>query len=349
MQPLVSILIPAYNASVWITESIQSALEQTWPRKEVIVVDDGSTDGTLAVARRFGSKTVKVVSQPNQGAAAARNRAFSMAQGDFVQWLDADDLLAPDKVARQLAAWEKLGDRRILLSSAYGSFFFRRSKAKFAPSRLWCDLSPVDWLATKLEDGCWMQTATWLVSRELSEDAGPWDGRMMQDDDGEYFCRVILGCHGIRFVREAKVYYRLVGAAGLHHIGLSNRRLEAQLLSEQLHINYLRSMADDERVRHACLTALQRRVDLFYPERPDLVATLESIAGELGENLAPPRLRWKFAWMKPLIGWKRAKHTQLILPQFKQSMLRTWDRAMWRTRARPAVADGERFVRRRRE
>src|SRR5262245_15362018 len=93
MTPLVSVLIPAYNAESWIADTIQSALAQTWPCKEVVVVDDGSTDGTLAVARRFASKNVLVVTQENQGAAAARNRAFSLCQGDYVQWLDADDLL----------------------------------------------------------------------------------------------------------------------------------------------------------------------------------------------------------------------------------------------------------------
>src|SRR5947208_10643307 len=100
MKPLVSILIPAYNAEAWIADTIQSALAQTWPRKEIVVVDDGSRDATFAVARRFASSEVKVVTQPNSGAATARNKAFALSRGDFIQWLDADDLLAPDKLAR---------------------------------------------------------------------------------------------------------------------------------------------------------------------------------------------------------------------------------------------------------
>src|SRR2546423_13130380 len=108
MNPLVSILIPAYNAQEWIGDTIQSALGQTWPATEIIIVDDGSKDQTLAMARRFASKKVTVVTQTNQGAAAARNRAFSMSQGEYIQWLDADDLLAPDKIARQIRATEKV-------------------------------------------------------------------------------------------------------------------------------------------------------------------------------------------------------------------------------------------------
>ena len=101
MKPLVSILIPAYNSEQWIADTLQSALAQTWPRKEIIVVDDGSRDRTAEVARLFASNGVAVVSTANQGAAAARNHALSLSHGDYIQWLDADDLLAP---AEQRAA-----------------------------------------------------------------------------------------------------------------------------------------------------------------------------------------------------------------------------------------------------
>src|SRR5436309_10735842 len=90
--PLVSILIPAYNAERWIADTVRSALAQTWPRREIIIVDDGSRDQTLQVAQQFASKNVSVVAQENQGASAARNKAFELCQGDYIQWLDADDL-----------------------------------------------------------------------------------------------------------------------------------------------------------------------------------------------------------------------------------------------------------------
>ena len=115
MKPLVSILIPAFNAETWVADTIRSALAQTWPRKEIIVIDDGSTDRTLVVARRFASKDVAVVTQKNQGAAAARNHALALSQGDYIQWLDADDLLSPDKIAKQIQAVDEMGSTRTLL------------------------------------------------------------------------------------------------------------------------------------------------------------------------------------------------------------------------------------------
>jgi len=82
MKPLVSILIPAHNAAEWIVDTLNSAVAQTWPRKEIIIVDDGSRDRTAELARSVASKEVVVVSTKNQGAAAARNYALKLSHGD---------------------------------------------------------------------------------------------------------------------------------------------------------------------------------------------------------------------------------------------------------------------------
>src|SRR5690349_8578340 len=147
--PLVSILIPAYNAEQWIGETLESALQQTWPNTEIIVVDDGSTDGTLQAARQFTARGVKVSTQPNSGAAAARNKAFELSKGEYIQWLDADDLLSSQKIAAQMEIAQRAQDKRLLLSSGWGEFMYRPAKAEFIPSPLWEDLSPVEWVLRK--------------------------------------------------------------------------------------------------------------------------------------------------------------------------------------------------------
>ena len=122
MKPLVSILIPAYNAEQWLAETLQSALAQTWQNKEIIVVNDGSTDCSASVARQFESCGVKVISQENKGASAARNRAFQEAKGDFIQYLDADDLLAPDKIERQVQLLGNEENYNCVTSGEWGRF-----------------------------------------------------------------------------------------------------------------------------------------------------------------------------------------------------------------------------------
>src|ERR1019366_5532971 len=171
-------------------------------------------------------------------AAAARNKAFSRSQGDYIQWLDADDLLAPDKIARQIEALAQTPNKQTLLSGSWGRFMYRYNRTKFVPTALWCDLSSVEWLLRKMEQNIYMQTASWLVSRELSEAAGPWDTRLLSDDDGEYFCRVLLASDSVRFVPEARVYYRSFGYDSLSYIGRSDARIEAHWISMQLHIGY---------------------------------------------------------------------------------------------------------------
>jgi glycosyltransferase involved in cell wall biosynthesis len=339
MKPLVSILIPAYHAENTLPETLRSALAQTWGRKEIIVVDDGSTDRTLAVARRFASDQVTVVTQKNQGAAATRNNAFSLSKGDYIQYLDADDLMAPDKVARQMEALGPSANKRILLSGSWGNFMYRYNRTKFIPSALWCDLSPVEWLVRKMQHNLYMQTASWLVSRELVEAAGPWNTKLLGDDDGEFFCRVLLASEGVRFVPEAKVYYRLSGASSLSYVGASDRKREAQMRSMQLHIGYLRSLEASERTGAAAVQYLQNWLIIFYPERMDIVAQAEQMARDLGGQLRLPHLSWKYSWIISMFGWPLAKRAQLLLSQIKWSLARYWDKTLFRIESRKVAAN----------
>ena len=101
---LVSVVIPAFNGERFIGPTIESALAQTYSSVEIIVVDDGSTDATQEAVRRFGDR-VRYLRQSNQGGAAARNQGISAARGDWVAFLDQDDLWLPQKLERQAAVF----------------------------------------------------------------------------------------------------------------------------------------------------------------------------------------------------------------------------------------------------
>jgi hypothetical protein len=317
MKPLVSILIPAYNAAPFIADTIKSALAQTWPEKEIIIVDDGSKDATLTVAKKFSAEKVKVTTQENQGAAAARNRAFSLCRGDYIQWLDADDLLSPDKIEKQMETAEKCQCERPLFSSGWGFFIYRPRKAKFIPTLLWEDMASLEWLLRKWENNLHMQTATWLVSRELTERAGPWDTRLLGDDDGDCF------------VPDAKVFYRISGSSRLSYIGRSDNKMDAQFLGMKMQIGYLRSMMDGERVRAACVTYLQTWLINFYPNRMDIVEEARRLAVELGGQIQPPNLSWKYRLIQKSLGWSAARLAQVNYNEWKASALNSWDKAMF--------------------
>jgi glycosyltransferase involved in cell wall biosynthesis len=328
MRPLVSIVIPAYNAERTVAEAIQSAIGQTWPRKEIIVVDDGSTDRTAEIVDRF-VPAVRLVSSRNHGLSAAVNLAIQHSHGDYIQELDADDLLTQDKIERQLSALRAGDSKRILLSSPWASFYYRTRNARFVNNALCQDLSPVEWLLRKMGKNLYMQNATWLVSRELIEAAGPWDTRLNYDQDGEYFSRVVSCSDGTRFVPGTGVFYRTSGPGRISYIGKSDQKKESLLLSMQLQIKYLLALENSERVRRACVTYLQNWYENFYLERSDLAAQAQEIAAELGGSIQEPLLRWKFAWLKPLFGWGTAKWAQMTFPRIKASLLRSIDKTMY--------------------
>ena len=302
MTELVSILIPCYNAENWLKETVESALSQTWQNKEIIIVDDGSTDNSLQIAKQYESVTVRVISQENKGGSAARNKALEYAHGDYIQWLDADDILAFDKIEKQMKVARDIADPKVLLSCSWGRFYYRHWKSKFVQDSLWRDLNPVEWLIVSFSEGSWMSNSAWLVSRSLTELAGPWDERLFMDQDGEYMCRALAKSNHVVFVKEAKEYVR---RSNLQSVGnsLSRKSLESRYLSKTLCIGYLLSIENSERTRKACLKLLQNNLRFYYPAHTDLISRFDDLANELGGKLSPPVYSQKLAIAENYFGY----------------------------------------------
>jgi hypothetical protein len=178
-----------------------------------------------------------------------------------------------------------------------------------------------------------MQNSTWLVSRELAEAAGPWDDTLWYDQDGDYYSRVLVASAGTRFVPDARMFHRIIGTKQMSYVGNSDIKRESLLRSLKRHVQLLRSLEESERVRKACLAYIQTWYEHFYPDRPDLAAELQALAAQLHGRLEAPRLHWKYAWMKPVLGWRAAKWAARALPTFKASLLREWDKAMFKLEA----------------
>lgn len=310
MKPLVSILIPVYNAEQWLAEALESTLAQTWQNKEIIVVNDGSTDSTLAVARQFKSYGVQVISQENKGASAARNCAFREAEGDFIQYLDADDLLAPDKIELQIRRLSSEPPDRIA-AGAWGRFYDSSHNAEFIPEPVWSDLSPVDWLVTSWCGGGMMHTAAWLTPRSIAEKVGGWDETPCPNDDGEYFTRVLLSSSGVSFCQEARSYYRsgilesLGGCRKLEMLASTYRSLE-------LCANHLLTKEDSPRSRKACAANFQRFIYAVYPDMPNLVQKAEAKVQSLGGSHLKPDGGPLFQFFANTVDWKLAKRIQRL-------------------------------------
>jgi glycosyltransferase involved in cell wall biosynthesis len=302
---LVSVIIPCHDSARWLAETLESALAQTWPTVEVIVVDDGSTDGSVTVAQGFTARGVRVVSQPNQGAAAARNTGLQHARGAYLQFLDADDLLAPDKLERQVRLLEAKGDDCIA-TCAWGRFTTDPAATELDPHRqLWRDLAPADWLVIANENHLMMATATWLLPRRIVDRIGPWDTthRTNPVDDMEYFDRARAAAREILFCPDTNTCYRS-GLAG----SLSQRRSADawRAISATLHrsVDLLLQLEDSPRTRHAGATLLQRFIYESYPALPELSAAAAVRVAQLGGTELQPVFGPARRRVAAVLGWK---------------------------------------------
>ncbi len=312
MSQFVSIIVPCFNAERWLAETLESALAQTWPDKEIIVINDGSTDGSLAVAQQFATRGVRVIDQPNRGASAARNHGLRVARGEFVQFLDADDLISPDKVTAQI---ELLRTRPTgtVATCAWGRFQTDPAKAQFVDTAVFRDFAPVDFLVLAGDTGAMMHPSCWLLPRAVAERAGPWDESLSLNYDGEYFCRVLLASAGMAFCPAGRSCYRS-GLPG----SLSRQRGEharrSQFRSLELITTHLRATEDSPRTRRATANYYQRFVHDFFPAPKDLMKTSAMrIAALGGSTLSTPPMGPKARMLAALLGWKNVSRLRHLL------------------------------------
>lgn len=308
--PLVSVLIPCYNASAWVGQTLDSVLAQTYPRVEVIVVNDGSTDNSREVLARFESLGVRVIDQENRGQTAALNEALRHASGEFIQYLDADDLLAPDKIALQVD--RLLHHRDCVASAAWSRFRESTNEAVFRHHETDTDLEPVEWLVRNWHEGAGMMyPALWLLPRQLVGAIGPWDERLSLLNDTDYFVRAVLASKSVLFCGDARTFYRS-GIAG----SLSGMRSLKGWLSQEVVLflcqHRLLLREDSERTRRVISLLWQRFAQSSYPYAPALANGALIRASALSPVQLPPDGGRFYKYVTRLTGWKLARCLQVI-------------------------------------
>jgi glycosyltransferase involved in cell wall biosynthesis len=306
--PLVSIIIPCFNAAPCLADSVESCLRQTYANIELIIVDDGSTDESKAIARAFTSRKVTVVAQANVGNGAARNRGLASASGDFIQYLDADDILDARKIEIQV---ERLLHDGIdcLASGAWVRFSDDLDAAVFSPDPIWKDLSPIDWICTSWDWGGMMASHAWLMHKSLALAIGPWDEELCRNVDGEYFTRAVLASRRVLFCGDAKVYYRTVPVNTVSR-NRTRKGLQDTLRSVELSVRHFLDSETSDRTRAAAAALYQQFVYDAYIDEPDLAEAAERRVEQLGGCNRPLREGLLFDVVADAIGWKAARHLQ---------------------------------------
>ena len=206
MRKLASVIIPCFNAQQWLPEAIDSCLQQTYSRIEIVVVNDGSTDNCLEIIKSYGDKIIWE-SGANKGGNYARNRGFALSSGEYIQYLDADDYLLPEKIERQVRFLEETGADVVYSDWRYkhhlpdGTTFLDDIKISGAQEDILESLL-VNW---------WVAPAALLFRRGAVESCGGWDESLKAGQDRDFF--ISVGMNGAKVLYQPGCYaiYRQYG------------------------------------------------------------------------------------------------------------------------------------------
>lgn len=234
-QPLVSIVIPTHNRKALLAESIDSCLEQVWNNIELIIVDDGSTDATEEyvqnrIAEHQGKVVLRYERQDNSGASAARNRGLALAQGEYVQFLDSDDVIFRDKLNRQIAFLESAGHGGAAGCSCYGVIGPNPCNPN---GRLRIGVrgeTPRDYielLTSKRVHG--MQTSAPLWRRSFLVKQAGWRTDISFGDDLEYHVRLLCAAEQFLFVDDILFFVRDHDGPRLSDVNGNRRQVQSSI------------------------------------------------------------------------------------------------------------------------
>jgi len=320
-KPLVSIIIPVFNSQAYLAETIRSALVQTWPNKEIIIVDDGSIDNSLNIARGFRNPSIRIFEQNNKGASAARNKGLAEAKGEYIQFLDADDLLNKSKIEDQVLL---LKDKPFAISACATIHFFDKSDPYVKePVHEWYSEGSKDSVLflTRLygggligpEYGGMIGIHAWLCPKQLIDRAGEWNEELSADDDGEYFCRVILASSEIIYSSTALCFYRKYKQKQSLSSASGYNKNKSLLASNDLKIAHLLGRTNDPKTKLALSRLYWDLAVSFYPAYPTLAKQAEKKAKILvPEFQYNPYTRGTNRVLSKFIGWKGLRYLQSL-------------------------------------
>lgn len=316
MDPLVSIIIPCWNCQTTIEAAVLSCIGQTYRNIEVICVLDGPNDEILFKIKKISDSRIKVISQENKGASSARNTGLHHCQGEYIQYLDADDLLGSQKIEGNIQRFREEGNSFALSLSETIYFKAGRDPETGVSQNSWplVDHSdPVDWLVQMIgpEKGTMVQTSSWLVPLAITKMIGPWNEKIQLNDDGEYFARAVLSSNKILKAKRGKTYYRKTNSG--HNLSAQKKEafLKGGLLAIDLIAEHLFKKTTSKEAKKAISRLYKEFAFNHYPRAPDLVEEALSKAVKLGYGKVNPNFGtfWGSLLAK-VIGWKSAKLLQ---------------------------------------
>jgi len=299
----VSIIIPLYNSEAYIAQTIDSCLAQTHDNIEIIVIENGSTDQGYQIVKSIDDKRLSVFQIPTPNAAAARNYGYHKAKGAYIVFLDADDVMAPNKIELQLKALSKKPEGWVA-SCAWAKFKTNTKDAVITPQKVWAIQNPIDWCLQSWTGGGMMTLSGWLIPKPIIDKAGLWDEQLSLHDDGEFMCRVLLASKGNVFVENTVVYYRQQDNS-LSRDHTSKKAAESALLVYKSYQKEILKFQDSKLTRRALARNFSRFIYEYFPAHAQLINEAYREINELGVK-TPLVGSPSFKIIQRIVGFKLA-------------------------------------------
>jgi len=321
----VSILIPAYNAEVWIRQSIESALAQTFADIEVLVVNDGSSDQTPAIVNQFQDSRLRLLHQPHSGQSVALNHGVAESRGAYIKFLDADDWLNPEHLSAQMTALK--GRTDVVSSCRWGYFVKNPSRALMHPETVDRDYDdPLEWLADSLtHDEGMMGGWKWLIPRPVWDRCGGWNEHLSLNNDFDFSIKLLLASQGVRFAPGARYSYRK-GIPGTLSDSEGLKAMTSAYLTTESGCDALLARENSPRIRRICADRWQGWLHRFYPRFPELADLAEKKIAIFGGSDLSLKGGIVLRCLLPLFGWRNVRKLQTISRQFGWERILRWKR-----------------------
>lgn len=319
----VSVILAAYNAEKFVATAVKSVLAQTHRNIELVVVDDGSTDGTAGVVESFADSRIRLIRQNNTGQSAALNNGAAKSTGDFVKFIDADDWLNPAHIESQLSVLR--GTKEALASCRWGYFVDDAAAPRLIPEKTNRDYTdPFEWLVDSLSlDEGMMGLWLWLIPRAVLERSGGWDESMTYDNDFEFTIRLLLSASGVRYAQDAVYSYR-EGVEGAVSARRDLKSMESAVNTTSSACANLLAHEDSPRIRKICADRWQRWAHQLYPDYPALAARSETEAEKLGGSSLTLEGGALLHLLLPFVGWKTIRRLQVTAYRSGWSRVLKW-------------------------
>lgn len=314
----VSIIIAAFNAGKYIEDTIKSILNQTYKCFELIIVNDGSKDNTVEKIKTIKDDRIQLISQNNNGQDVAFNLGFMHSTGDFIKFMDADDIINEKSIEIQRKALLK-NPKKIAYGELYRFFGqFPIEEDIKGQQYYWRDMSPVDFLTVD-GDGPFLQCGQIMLNKELINKSGLWNEDLILYNDTEFYTRVILNSEGIVFTPGSRLFYR----SG-HNTSLTsqNKRVsfESTYKAIELIAENLLAYENSPRVRKVIANMYYRRYYDIFPKFPDLAKKYKNKAILYGGQNLVIRGGTLYNFISATFGWKIAKLLSVSCSLFKKAI-----------------------------